>query len=99
MGPTAAVEVNTEFTFSLAASVAQGSVSSMVLTDTMDAATGITFLRVSPDAGAHCGEVCGFFVMAVVAGSSKLAVVLLYWCGLAWLNACHLQPKFGAVSS
>jgi hypothetical protein len=50
-GPSASVEPNTEFPFTLAADVVNGSISSMVMTDTIDASTGITFLRVSPDTG------------------------------------------------
>jgi hypothetical protein len=50
-GPTESVKVNEEFTFTLSAKVVKGSVSSMVLTDTIDASSGITFLRISPDAG------------------------------------------------
>jgi hypothetical protein len=50
-GPTEPVEVNDEFTFTLSAKVVTGSVSSMFLTDTIDEASGITFLRISPDAG------------------------------------------------
>jgi hypothetical protein len=57
-GPTAPIEPNKEFTFTLTASVAQGSVSSMVLTDSIDASTGITFVRVSPDTGEGTSPAC-----------------------------------------
>jgi hypothetical protein len=51
-GPTAPVKANEELTFTLTAKVVKGSISSMILTDTIDVGTGITFLRISPDAGA-----------------------------------------------
>ncbi|KAF6262366.1 hypothetical protein COO60DRAFT_1636040 [Scenedesmus sp. NREL 46B-D3] len=50
-GPSQAIEANKEFTFTLTARVTFGSVQSMVLTDAIDASTGITFVRVSPTTG------------------------------------------------
>jgi hypothetical protein len=50
-GPTAPIKVDEEFTFTLSTKVVKGSVSSMFLTDTIDENSGITFLRISPDAG------------------------------------------------
>jgi hypothetical protein len=52
-GPSQSIEANKEFTFTLTASVTSGSVQTMVLTDTIDASTGVTFLRVSPSTGAR----------------------------------------------
>jgi hypothetical protein len=50
-GPTQAVEPNKEFTFTLTPAVKSGPVTSMVLTDTIDASTGISFVKVSPATG------------------------------------------------
>ncbi|WIA38754.1 hypothetical protein OEZ86_002047 [Tetradesmus obliquus] len=50
-GPSQSIEAGKEFTFTLTANDFSGKVPSMVLTDTMDAATGVTFLRVSPATG------------------------------------------------
>jgi hypothetical protein len=50
-GPSQSIEANKEFAFTLTASVTSGTVTNMVLTDTIDASTGITFLRVNPTTG------------------------------------------------
>lgn len=51
-GPTQAIEVGKEFTFTLTPAVKAGPVTTMTLTDTIDASTGVSFVRVSPNAGA-----------------------------------------------
>jgi hypothetical protein len=50
-GPSQSIEANTEFTFTLTASVKSGNVTTMVLTDAIEASTGITFVRVAPTTG------------------------------------------------
>ncbi|WIA18464.1 hypothetical protein OEZ85_009921 [Tetradesmus obliquus] len=50
-GPTQAIEVGKEFTFTLTPAVKAGPVTTMTLTDTIDASTGVSFVRVSPNAG------------------------------------------------
>jgi hypothetical protein len=55
-GPSAAINQNTEFTFTLTPNVRVGNVPNMTLTDTIDASSGITFLKVSPAAG-QCGHI------------------------------------------
>jgi hypothetical protein len=53
-GPSQSIEANTEFTFTLTASVKSGNVTTMVLTDAIEASTGITFVEVAPTTGALC---------------------------------------------
>jgi hypothetical protein len=50
-GPSQSIEANTEFTFTLTASVPSGNVATMVLTDAIEASTGITFVKVAPTTG------------------------------------------------
>jgi hypothetical protein len=64
-GPTQAVEAGQEFTFTLTPAVKSGSVTSMVLTDTIDASTGVSFLRVSPSTGASLMLICAARVLKI----------------------------------
>jgi hypothetical protein len=65
-GPSQSIEANTEFTFTLTASVKSGNVSTMVLTDAIEASTGITFVKVAPTTGGHADLTCSVIMVQLV---------------------------------